>query len=106
MTKKTISLHDIENDIVEENSLDGYERIDNYNWDTIDKMVPLYKEVLSLIGENPEREGLLDTPKRVAKAMQFFTHGYDLNPEEILRSAMFKEDYRQMVVVKDIEIYS
>lgn len=106
MTKKTMTLHEIENDIVEENSLDGYERIDNYNWDTIDKMVPLYREVLSLIGEDPTREGLIDTPKRVAKAMQFFTHGYDLNPEEILRSAMFKEDYRQMVVVKDIEIYS
>lgn len=101
-----MTLHKIEYDIVEENSLDGYERIDNYNWDTIDKMVPLYHEVLSLIGEDPTREGLLDTPKRVAKAMQFFTHGYDLNPEEILRSAMFKEDYRQMVVVKDIEIYS
>lgn len=101
-----MTLHKIEHDIVEENSLDGYERIDNYNWDTIDKMVPLYREVLSLIGEDPTREGLIDTPKRVAKAMQFFTHGYDLNPEEILRSAMFKEDYRQMVVVKDIEIYS
>lgn len=106
MTHKTKTLNDIESDIIEENSLDGYERVDNYNWDTINKMIPLYKETLSLLGEDPNREGLLDTPKRVAKAMQFFTHGYDLNPEEILRSAMFKEDYRQMVIVKDIEIYS
>jgi GTP cyclohydrolase I len=58
------------------------------------------------MGENPEREGLLKTPERVAKAMQYLTHGYDLNPEEILKSAMFKEDYKQMVIVKDIEVYS
>ncbi|MGI6321612.1 MAG: GTP cyclohydrolase I FolE [Bacteroidales bacterium] len=69
-------------------------------------MVPLYKEILQHLGEDPQREGLLDTPKRVAKAMQFFTHGYSIDPKEILLSAMFKEDYRQMVVVKDIEIYS
>ena len=65
-----------------------------------------YHEVLKKIGENPEREGLLKTPERVAKAMQFLTHGYDLNPAEILKSAMFKDDYSQMVIVKDIEIYS
>jgi GTP cyclohydrolase I len=65
-----------------------------------------YEEILKLVGEDPQREGLLKTPERVAKAMQFLTHGYDLNPTEILRSAMFKEDYKQMVVVKDIEIYS
>ncbi|MFW6019369.1 MAG: GTP cyclohydrolase I FolE [Bacteroidales bacterium] len=68
--------------------------------------MPHYKEILGLIGENPEREGLLDTPKRVAKAMQYLTHGYDLDPEKILKSAMFQEEYKQMVVVKDIEIYS
>ncbi|HNW88346.1 MAG TPA: GTP cyclohydrolase I FolE [Bacteroidales bacterium] len=65
-----------------------------------------YKNILRLIGEDPEREGLLKTPERVAKSMQFLTHGYDLDPKEILRSAMFKEDYKQMVIVKDIEIYS
>ena len=59
-----------------------------------------------MIGENPSREGLEKTPERVAKAMQFLTHGYDLNPEEMLRSAMFNEDYKQMVIVKDIEVYS
>ncbi|MEA3505142.1 MAG: GTP cyclohydrolase I FolE [Bacteroidota bacterium] len=65
-----------------------------------------YKEILKLIGENPDREGLLDTPVRVAKAMQFLTKGYNEDPKEILLSAKFKEDYRQMVIVKDIEIYS
>ena len=65
-----------------------------------------YKEILKLLGENPEREGLAKTPLRVAKAMQFMTQGYHQDPESILRSALFKEDYRQMVIVKDIELYS
>jgi len=85
---------------------DGYQKRDIYNAKTIKKLSVHYKEILKLIGENPEREGLLKTPERVSKAMQFLTHGYDLKPEEILRSAMFKEDYKQMVIVKDIEIYS
>ncbi len=94
------------NDMGEENMMDGYERVEQYNHDLIDELKPHYTEILRIIGENPNREGLLDTPTRVAKAIQFLTHGYDLNPEDILRSAMFKEDYRQMVLVKDIEIYS
>lgn len=65
-----------------------------------------YAEILDIIGEDVEREGLKKTPERVAKAMQFFMQGYDQNPEEILRSAMFTEDYRQMVIVKDIDFYS
>ncbi len=66
-----------------------------------------YKEILRLIGENTEREGLLKTPMRVAKALQYTTQGYYQDPSEILRSAMFaEEDYRQMVIVKDIEFYS
>jgi len=85
---------------------DGYEKRDLYNQKTIAKLATHYKEILKLIGEDPKREGLEKTPERVAKAMQFLTHGYDLNPEEILRSAMFKEDYKQMVIVKDIEVYS
>lgn len=72
----------------------------------IENLATHYKSILELIGEDPEREGLLKTPERVAKAMQFLTHGYDLDPMAILRSAMFKEDYKQMVIVKDIEIYS
>lgn len=99
-------------DMIVENMMDdyeediGYHKRDIYNTDTIIKLGALYKKVLKLIGEDPDREGLLRTPERVAKAMQFLTHGYDLKPEEILRSAMFKEDYKQMVIVKDIEIYS
>ncbi len=65
-----------------------------------------YSENIKLIGEDTERDGLLQTPLRVAKAMQYMTQGYRQNPEEILQSALFKEDYRQMVIVKDIEIYS
>jgi len=65
-----------------------------------------YREIIRLLGEDTEREGLQKTPLRVAKAMQYMTQGYRQNPENILRSALFKEDYRQMVIVKDIEIYS
>lgn len=84
----------------------GYRRVDCYDTETVDKLAEHYHEVLQLLGEDPKREGLLKTPERMAKAMLFFTHGYELDPEEIIRSAMFTEDYKQMVVVKDIEIYS
>lgn len=83
-----------------------YEKIEDYNPEKLDKLSHHYKEILRLIGENPEREGLLKTPLRVAKAMQFLTQGYDLDPHEVLNSAKFREDYREMVIVKDIEIYS
>lgn len=92
--------------MLEENEMDGYEKIDLYNKDSIEKLSRNYKEILGLIGEDPNREGLLLTPKRVAKSMQFLTHGYNLDPEEIIRSAMFREDYKEMVIVKDIEVYS
>jgi GTP cyclohydrolase I len=94
------------NSMVSENEMDGYEKVEQYNEDKIQQLSSLYKETIRLLGENPEREGLLQTPERVAKAMQFLTHGYDLDPAEILRSAMFTEDHNQMVIVKDIEIYS
>lgn len=84
----------------------GYQKIDRYNEDTVKKLAEHYKEIITLLGEDVEREGLVKSPERIAKAMLFFTQGYDQNPEEILRSAMFTEDYKQMVVVKDIEIYS
>ena len=90
----------------ENNNILGYKRIDEYNDETILELAAHYKEILRLIGENPEREGLIDSPVRIAKAMQFFTHGYDLEPENIIKSAVFTEDYKQMVLVKDIEIYS
>ncbi len=93
-------------EMAEENQLDGYEKIDLYNYKNVDKLASHYKNVLKLIGEDPEREGLQKTPERVAKSIQFLTHGYLLDPVEILNSAKFKEDYREMVIVKDIEIYS
>ncbi len=65
-----------------------------------------YKEILRLLGEDPDREGLLKTPERVAKAMAFMTQGYDEDPMQVLLSAKFVEEYKQMVVVKDIELYS
>lgn len=66
-----------------------------------------YKEVIRLLGENPEREGLIKSPERVALAMQFMLQGYEKDPVEVLRSAMFlEEDYKQMVIVKDIDFYS
>jgi GTP cyclohydrolase I len=86
--------------------INGYEKVDRYNPELITSLSGNYKEVLKQLGENPEREGLLKTPERIAKAMLYLTHGYDLNPKEILNSALFKEEYSQMVVVKDIEVYS
>lgn len=65
-----------------------------------------YSAILSLIGEDANREGLVKTPERVAKAMKFLTQGYEQSPEDILKGAMFKEDYRQMVIVRDIDFYS
>jgi GTP cyclohydrolase I len=84
----------------------GYQKIDQYNHKIIDSLSAKYKQVLEEIGENPEREGLLKTPERVAKSLLYLTHGYDLDPQAILKSAMFREEYRQMVIVKDIEVYS
>jgi len=89
-----------------EREMDGYEKIDQYNPRTLKRIADKYREILKDLGEDPAREGLDKTPERVAKALQFLTHGYDLDPAAILRSAMFREEYRQMVIVKDIEIYS
>jgi GTP cyclohydrolase I len=89
-----------------EYDITGYKKIDQYNDKLVDSISDMYKNILDDVGENPLREGLLKTPIRAAKAIQFLTQGYDLNPAEILRSAMFKEDYSQMVIVKDIEVYS
>ncbi len=96
----------VENNMDDYPVQDGYEKRDIYNLETIKSLKVHYHEVIRLLGEDPSREGLLKTPERVAKAMLFMTHGYDLNPEEMLKSAMFEEDYKQMVIVKDIEIYS
>ena len=92
--------------MLEENEMDGYAKIDQYNPVIIRRLAEKYRSILKDIGENPEREGLQKTPERAAKALQFLTHGYDLDPAGILRSAMFREEYQQMVIVKDIELYS
>ena len=84
----------------------SYEKIEIYDTDLIESMSKNYKTIIENLGEDVNREGLQKTPERVAKAMQYLTHGYDLNPLEILKSALFTEDHQQMIVVKDIEIYS
>jgi GTP cyclohydrolase I len=71
-----------------------------------EQVAEYYKKIIELLGEDASREGLLKTPVRVAKAMEFFTQGYEIDPESIIKSAMFKEDYRQMVIVKEIDFYS
>ena len=88
------------------NENEGYSRIDKWNPETTAKLAEHYKAILEILGEDVNREGLQRTPLRVAKAIQFLTHGYNLDPFEIVRSTKFKEDYPQMVIVKDIELYS
>ena len=77
-----------------------------YDDEVTKRLSGIYGDVLKDIGEDPNREGLIKTPERVAKALQYLTHGYGLNPEDILRSALFNEEYSEMVIVKDIEVYS
>ena len=88
------------------NSKGAYQKIEKYDKVKIKKLSSHYKEILKIVVSDPDREGLEKTPDRVAKAMQFLLQGYEIDPVSILKSAMFKEDYRQMVIVKDIEIYS
>lgn len=91
--------------IMEENNK-GYHKKETYNIEKIEYISKSYKNIIESVGEDPKREGLLKTPERAAKAIQFLTQGYEINPAEILKSAMFKEDYKQMVIVKEIEVYS
>ena len=84
----------------------SYKKEEQYDSKNIESLKEHYSKVLELIGEDPSREGLIKTPERVAKAMQFLTQGYEMNATEILQSAMFSEDYSQMVLVKEIEFYS
>ena len=81
-------------------------KIEEFTQETTEQLMFHYKAILSLLGEDASREGLIKTPERVAKSMQFLTQGYSADPVAILNSAKFKEDYKQIVLVKDIEIYS
>src|SRR5258707_9178189 len=89
-----------------DDDINGYEKIDRYNPELIDNLSAHYHDILKQIGENPNREGLLKSPERIAKALLYLTQGYDMDAKEILNSALFKEEYSQMVVVKDIEVNS
>jgi GTP cyclohydrolase I len=89
-----------------ENKLKGYEKIEKYDKETTAVLADNYRSIIENLGENIYREGLEKTPERAAKAMLFLTHGYGLNPLEILKSALFTENHTQMIVVKDIEVYS
>lgn len=84
----------------------SYKKIDEYNASLTGRISAAYEGIITDLGEDLNREGLHKTPHRVAKALQFMTHGYHVNPEEILKSALFKDEYKQMVIVKNIELYS
>lgn len=84
----------------------NYEKIEKYDTETTTILANNYRSIIENLGENIYREGLEKTPERAAKAMQYLTHGYGLNPLEILKSALFTENHKQMIVVKDIEVYS
>jgi len=90
----------------EENEMNGYPKIREYDAGVTSRIAKHYQTILHELGEIPDREGLEKTPERVAKALQFLTHGYGLDPAAILNSAKFREDYQQMVLVRDIEVYS
>ena len=89
-----------------EQLMKNYEKIENYDLNRLTTISDGYATIITNLGEDISREGLEKTPERAAKAMQFLTHGYELDPLEILKSAMFTEDHQQMIVVKDIELYS
>jgi GTP cyclohydrolase I len=84
----------------------SYEKVEQYDGEITDTLADHYRTIIDNLGEDINREGLEKTPERVAKAMQFLTHGYGLDPLEIMKSALFTEDHKQMIVVKDIEVYS
>ncbi|NBJ06254.1 GTP cyclohydrolase I FolE [Alistipes sp. Z76] len=90
--------------MTEQNAI--YRREERYDDDRIGRLAYHYREILSLLGEDPEREGLAKTPERVAKAMSFVTKGYAEDPVQIINSAIFREEYKQMVLVKNIELFS
>ncbi|GDX52040.1 GTP cyclohydrolase 1 [Bacteroidota bacterium] len=92
--------------IMPKKKITRYSKNEMFDGETTEHLTGNYSSILSGVGEDVSREGLLKTPLRAAKAMQFLTHGNQLDPEQILRSALFKENYSEMVIVKDIEVYS
>lgn len=84
----------------------AYSKKESYDNGTTKKLKKRFGDILDFVGENKERDGLLKTPERAAKAMQFLTHGYDIEPKKILEGALFEEHFNEMVIVKDIEVYS
>ena len=97
---------DIINNGLGNNQNGGYNKIERWDDSTTKKLTDHYKGILDLLGEDGQREGLKETPRRVAKAMQFLTQGYGTDPADILKSAIYHEDYSEMVIVKDIELFS
>ncbi|SHE77600.1 GTP cyclohydrolase I [Psychroflexus salarius] len=84
----------------------SFKLFEEYNQEFITDVKESYHTILDRVGEDPKREGIVKTPERAAKAMQFLTQGYEMDPKQILEGAMFKEDYSDMVLIKDIELYS
>src|SRR5687767_1573638 len=84
----------------------AYNKVEQYDEDITKKLIKNYREAIGLLGEDPDREGLLKTPERIAKVMQFITQGYEIDAKDILNSAKFHEEISEMIVVKDIELYS
>ncbi|MCQ2187928.1 MAG: GTP cyclohydrolase I FolE [Bacteroidales bacterium] len=84
----------------------SYKRVDKYSEQATEQIAEHIREILALLGEDPEREGLVKTPERVAKSLQFLTKGYDEDGVQIIQSAVFDEQYQQMVLIKDIDLYS
>lgn len=83
-----------------------YKKVNEYDEQSVNDIADKYTKIIQELGEDVSREGLLKTPERASKAMHFLTHGYDLNPDEILESAVFNEDHNEIVIIKDIELYS
>lgn len=93
-------------DLTEANNHAGDKQLINYDQQVLEDLAGHYEHILKSVGENKDREGLEKTPMRVAKSLQFLTQGYKMDPAAILKSAMFKEDHKHMVLIKDIEVYS
>lgn len=84
----------------------SYQKFEEYNMEVKDDIMQKYISIIDSLGEDVKRQGLVKTPERAAKAMQFLTQGYHMDAEQVLKSALFDEDYSEMVIVKDIELYS